>query len=365
MNRMKSVTFGLLCCSLVVGGAMSAEPAQTPADKALRDRCHAHYYYTAGVSEDDDEKRMKWFSAAVALAPDLPRAFYNRGGLYAKRGDSARARSDFQEAVRLNPNYIYAHYNLACVNSLDSKLDVALANLESALAAGYRKFDKLAGDPDLKNLQAKPEYVALIAKYQAAAARTEATAYQRLQTADVSEKFGILSESIRAPGPDARALANFALGDGTVELRVLSMHLLRKLDDAQSKADLLLGIYDVNGYVNKAAANSLISYGKDVKELVASTLDDKETPAPFFAMQILASIGARDTIDKITPYLLDGDDDLRIVAAKSLAELGDLSVLPQLEAAAKKLPDDEKSRDFYVLEMRIAIELLKKSGKKK
>lgn len=362
---MKSKRTIVSVIGLIFVGQMLAPAKDKPStDRSLRDKYHAHYYYTAAVAIDDDNRGMELLNAAIALAPDMARALFNRGVLHVKRGDLASSRSDFEHAAQSNPDLIYAHYNLACVNSLGGKLDDGLKNLESALAKGYRKFDKLPLDPDLKNLRAAPGYAALIAKYQASAATTPLTPYQKLQTVPVLEKLEVLADAIRNPGDDAGTLAQYALSDAAFEPRVLSMELWRKLNVPQTKPALILGLYDTNGYVSKAAANALIAYGKDVEELVAATLDDNRTPAPLFAMQILAAVGAKDSSNKIAAYLLDEDYRLRLTAAKCLAGLAAVAALPQVEVAAKQLPDEEAARNYYQLEFQIAIGQLKKLAKK-
>ena len=143
------------------------------------------------------------------------------------------------------------------------------------------------------------------------------------------------------------------------QLRVLSMQLWQKLDVAQSKPALTQGLYDGNGYVSKAAANSLISYGKDSEGLMIWALEDQGTQAPFYAAQVLAAIGAPQAAEKIAPLLRDDDPKVRIVAAESLARLRAVSTLPQLEAALKNLPKDEQQESYKAVMQRAITELKK------
>src|SRR5207253_683783 len=139
---------------------------------------------------------------------------------------------------------------------------------------------------------------------------------QRFQTADIETRVELLTEAIRNPDKHAQELAAWAMHEPDYQLRVLSMRLWRKLDVPQSRSALVRGLYDANGDVSKAAANSLVSYGKDIEALVTWVLQDKGTPAPFYAMQVLAAVGARQVADKIVPLLRDDDARVRLMAAE-------------------------------------------------
>jgi hypothetical protein len=242
--------------------------------------------------------------------------------------------------------------------SLSGQIDQALARLEVALAKGYHKFDRIAADPDLKALREKPAFAQLIARYRAGAATAKPSSVQRLQTAAVPDRAELLVQALRSPGADGAELAGWAMYEPDPELRVLSMRLWRKLDVAQSGPALVCGLYDANGYVSKAAASALVHYGRDVTGILEWTLADRGTPGPFYAMQVLAAVGAHDSAGKIVPLLRDGDPKVRIMAAESLARLRAVSALPQVEAAAKHLPAAEQERGFYQAAFRRALAVL-------
>jgi hypothetical protein len=52
-------------------------------------------------------------------------------------------------------------YNLACSYSLTDQCDRAADAIEKALSLGYRDFNWLIKDPDLKKLRAHPRYKAI------------------------------------------------------------------------------------------------------------------------------------------------------------------------------------------------------------
>jgi hypothetical protein len=158
---------------------------------------------------------------------------------------------------------------------------------------GNESGDKIAQDSDLKKIREKSEFAALIAKYRAQAAKAKLTVLQRFQMSGLQERGALLVEAIRNPDKKAKDLARWAMHEPDYEMRVLSMYLWRKLNVAQSKSALVCGLYDPNGYVCKAAGNSLIGYGKEVADLMVWVVEDKETGAPFYAKQVLAAISKK------------------------------------------------------------------------
>jgi tetratricopeptide (TPR) repeat protein len=360
-----------LACVLGLIAVSATLPAQQakekPADNELRGRCHAHFFFTAALAEEDDQRRMALLTKAIEQDPKLARAFYNRGNIYARQDKLALAKADFQKAAELKDDYIHAHYNLACILSLESRSDDALASLEKALAKGYQKFDQIPTDPDFKGLKDNAAFAKVIAKYRASNDPKKLNAVQKMQTSNAEQRATLLDDSIRNPDPQAMPLALWAMHEPDHELRVLGVALLRKLDRAESKSALVCGLYDANGYVSKAAANALLNYGKDVEGLMTWVLEDKGTHAPFYAMQVLAKTKAASAAEKIVPFLRADDPKTRIMAAESLAVLEAVAALPEIEAALKNLPKDERGQGFYKAAVGRAIENLrkvKKSGDK-
>jgi tetratricopeptide (TPR) repeat protein len=360
MKRFPLCLLGLIVATVAVSGQQAREK---PAGKELRGQCHAHFYFTAALAEENDKTRMALLTKAIELDPTLARAFYNRGNIHARRDNLALAKADFQKAVELKNDYIHAHYNLACILSLESRFDDALASLEKALANGYQKLDNIPRDPDFKGLKNNAAFAKLIAKYRASNDPKKLNAVQRMQTSTAEQRATLLDESLRNPEPQAMPLALWAMQEPDYELRVLGVTLLRKLDRAGSKPALVCGLYDAHGAVSKAAANALITYGKDVEGLMTWVLEDKGTHAPFYAVQVLTKTKAASAAEKIAPLLRDDDPKTRIMAAESLAVLEAVAALPQLEAALKNLPRDERERGFYKAAMGRAIEDLRKVKK--
>lgn len=99
---------------------------------------------------------------------DLPRIQAERAVLRVKiaafleRRDYAEAERYTRTAVALVPHDADAHYNLACAQALQGKVDEALASLESAVAHGFSDVDLLKNDDDLTSLRAHERFQKLV-----------------------------------------------------------------------------------------------------------------------------------------------------------------------------------------------------------
>lgn len=312
-------------------------------DDQLRNKCHAYLFYTSAIGTEDDKSRLEMLGKAIELNPKLAKAFYNRGCVFARIGQMSKAKSDFQEAIKLDENYIYAHYNLACMLCLESHFDEAVVSIEKAILKGYQKFDKLQSDPDFKEIKDKPSFVNLIAKYEKSTETNKLTNLQKIQMLKAEDKKLPIINAFNESDPQAIKISFFAMHEAVPELRILGLELANKLNHTETKFFLLLGLYDCNGNVNKAAGNILATYGKDVEDLMNWVLEGKsESPAPFVAMQILAKMGATKLITKITTYLASADTAIRVNAAECLLKLNAVSALPEIEAALKNLPKEDQ-----------------------
>jgi len=105
------------------------------------------------------------FSVAIKKDPNYAVAYANRAIAYMQTGKLNKAQMDLSEAVRLAPKDPFAHYNLAALYARQNRLDLALDELDSALAADFNDYDALRGDPDLANLRAQPEYRRVLEKH--------------------------------------------------------------------------------------------------------------------------------------------------------------------------------------------------------
>lgn len=79
------------------------------------------------------EERVRWFQAAVAVAPLNPSPHTNLGTALGERGDRDGAFACFRTALQLDPTYAVAHNNLGVAYEHAGDLDTALGHYREAV----------------------------------------------------------------------------------------------------------------------------------------------------------------------------------------------------------------------------------------
>jgi TM2 domain-containing membrane protein YozV len=75
-----------------------------------------------------------------------------------KEFDLDGAIEDFKQGLKINPQDIALHFNLACAYSLTEKKEDAFYHLSKAVALGYNDIDKIQNHDDLAYLRIQPEF---------------------------------------------------------------------------------------------------------------------------------------------------------------------------------------------------------------
>jgi tetratricopeptide (TPR) repeat protein len=108
--------------------------------------------------------QVSFMEGLVRRDPQYLEALQMLGDLYTRRGKYDRSLKVDLQLSRLQPRNPLAFYNLACSHSLNGELDQAVTALEQALRLGYRDFNWLAKDPDLRQLRQHPLYRSIESK---------------------------------------------------------------------------------------------------------------------------------------------------------------------------------------------------------
>src|SRR5262249_30976274 len=82
---------------------------------------------------DGAEERLRWYQAAVAVAPANSGAHLNLGLALRDTGNLDGAMAEFREAIRLDPKYAMPHNNLAIVLRARGTLNGAMAESREAI----------------------------------------------------------------------------------------------------------------------------------------------------------------------------------------------------------------------------------------
>ena len=106
----------------------------------------------------DLEIRIGFFEGIVRRDPGYVDALQLLGDHYTQRGRYTEGLDVDERLARLEPENPLVFYNLACSCSLTDQFDRAAAALKRAFELGYRDFNWLARDPDLRKLRLHPRY---------------------------------------------------------------------------------------------------------------------------------------------------------------------------------------------------------------
>jgi tetratricopeptide (TPR) repeat protein len=110
------------------------------------------------VDQRDLDTKIGFIEGLVRRDPNYVEALQMLGDHYTQRGRISEGLKVDERLARLEPLNPLVFYNLACSYSLSGEMDHAVDALEKALQLGYRDFEWLAKDPDLKRLRSHVAY---------------------------------------------------------------------------------------------------------------------------------------------------------------------------------------------------------------
>ena len=105
--------------------------------------------------------QIQFMEGVVRRDPRYVEALQLLGDNYTKRGRYSEGLNVDERLAALEPENPLVFYNLACSYSLTDQCDLAADAIEKALTLGYRDFNWMVKDPDLKKLRAHPRYKAI------------------------------------------------------------------------------------------------------------------------------------------------------------------------------------------------------------
>lgn len=110
------------------------------------------------AEQRDLDTKIEFIEGLVRRDPNYVDALQILGDHYTQRGRITEGLKVDERLANLEPQNPLVFYNLACSYSLSGDFAQAAGALEKALLLGYRDFDWLAKDPDLKPLRANTAY---------------------------------------------------------------------------------------------------------------------------------------------------------------------------------------------------------------
>ncbi len=143
------------------------------------------------------DEAIEDYTMSVTLEPKFVAAYMCRGSLYLLKGDKELANEDFKQVIKLDSipedancsYYAYCYlgdknkaievlnkalekdpqgnyYNAACLYSIMGDNEKSLSYLRKALEGGYRQFNHIKRDRDLKNVRSTAEFKKLMDEYE-------------------------------------------------------------------------------------------------------------------------------------------------------------------------------------------------------
>jgi tetratricopeptide (TPR) repeat protein len=100
--------------------------------------CHAlaGIHYNSGIDyrqEGDNDRAIAEYDEAIRLDPDYTNAYTNRGNVWHDKGDYDRAIADYSAAIRLAPNDTAAFFNRGLTYAAKDDLERAIADLSETI----------------------------------------------------------------------------------------------------------------------------------------------------------------------------------------------------------------------------------------
>jgi serine/threonine-protein kinase len=206
---------------------------------------------------------VRYYTAALALRPDNPGIYVNRGNALRDAGEVDAAIADFHQAVALAPRYAAAHNNLGLALKAKGQVDDAIAAYREAIRL---KKDYAEPYNDLGNaLKAKGQVDEAIAAYREAIRlkKDDAEPHYNLGLAlqdkgQLDDAIAAYREAIRLNKDDAQAhtnLGNALQEKGQVDEAIAAYREAIRLKKDDAKAHYNLGnALKAKGQVDEAIA---------------------------------------------------------------------------------------------------------------
>src|SRR5271166_5333011 len=116
---------GIVGCTNVINRGKR----ETQSDRATAYNNRGYSY----AQNDDHDRAIADYNEAIRLDPNFALAFVNRGWSYERKGQYDRALADYDEAIEADPKYSLAYNNRGWIRHLQGDYDRAIADYVEAI----------------------------------------------------------------------------------------------------------------------------------------------------------------------------------------------------------------------------------------
>ena len=114
--------------------ALALASSNSPSDPSVSATLNLFAGYTAQISKPSElGAAMQFYSQTIALAPETPSAFLNRGVVYIRLNDAAGWQSDLTRALALAPEQVKANLAYCWAYALDKQPNLGLPYCDAAV----------------------------------------------------------------------------------------------------------------------------------------------------------------------------------------------------------------------------------------
>jgi Flp pilus assembly protein TadD len=99
------------------------------------------------------DEAIEQYEKALVIQPEYFDAMNNLALVYVKKGEYDKALPLYMKMIELQPNSFVAYYNMACMYAKQNMVDDSVGWLKQAVTRGFKDWDFLRTDEDLKNVR--------------------------------------------------------------------------------------------------------------------------------------------------------------------------------------------------------------------
>lgn len=113
----------------------------------------------------EKESAIDHYQIALKIQPRLKKAIEKIGLVYASQGNYKKSLHYFNNLVLLEPENAKLYYNIACILSIQNRVQDSIEALQIAVLKGYQNIEQIEKDEDLNNIRTDKRYKDLIQNF--------------------------------------------------------------------------------------------------------------------------------------------------------------------------------------------------------